>query len=106
METAATVISNIAFVLGFAVVIAGTAFGLMKGFQPQTLLAKGLVGGTVTIVALFGAYRAIWGGNLVQLRLSLREAIRRRLASWFIPAQPSAYTFSARPGVDLQRAQA
>lgn len=39
----------------------------------------------VLLLAAFGVYRATWGGNLAQWRLSLQESIRRRLTAKLIP---------------------
>jgi hypothetical protein len=66
--------------VAFIVLLAVTTWGLIK-FTPESLWGKLLSWTALGLAAAFGIYRATWGGNLAQWRVSLREAIRRRLAT-------------------------
>lgn len=77
-------IATVVIVVAFILLVAATVWGLVK-FTPESLGGKVLSWTAIALLAAFGVYRATWGGNLVQWRLGLREAIRRRLTARLIP---------------------
>ncbi len=81
-----TVLSDVAFFSMAVVLVAGATLGLVHwpGAGASVAVKVG-VRGTLALVAVFATGRAIWGGNLQQLRLAIRELVRRRLTQWFTP---------------------
>jgi hypothetical protein len=86
----ARVIGDGFFAIGILVLFAGTAAGFMRGQQIQTVYVKWTLWISLGAVVAFGVYRAIWGGNLQQIRGKLGDGIRRLLTKWFTPASRSA----------------
>ncbi len=81
----ATYLSNGAFAVMFLLLVVGTAAGIARGFKPQNFYVKVVAWTTFGVVTAYGVYRATWGGSLDQLRLRMREGIRRMLTAWFTP---------------------
>jgi hypothetical protein len=82
----ATLFANIAFVLMFAILVVGTTFGIVKGISPQQFLERIVAWTTLGLVTVFGVYRATAGGNLLQMRMSLRDYLYRRLLRRWLPS--------------------
>ena len=78
----ATAVIAVAFIL----LVAITTWGAIKFTTSRS--GKLLSGIAIGLLAAFGVYRATWGGNLAQWRLSLREVIRRSLTARLIPHRP------------------
>jgi hypothetical protein len=79
IDIAAGILAWAAFVALIALVVAGTALGLVKGVDPASPVRKLAVWIPTGVVAVIGLALTIWGGSLVEWRMALRDWIRRKL---------------------------
>jgi cell division protein ZapA (FtsZ GTPase activity inhibitor) len=86
-----TWIANTTFGALCAVLIIGTAFGLnTAAVRTSSIYARTALWVAFAAVTLFGLYRAVYGGNLSDFRLGLRERIREMLLSRLLPPNQGA----------------